>query len=48
VRAGARRLLPKRDVDGLVTAVNAEHAAQVQAASLHGGSAAGTPVVGGR
>jgi len=47
-RAGARRLLPKEDVDGLVTAVHAEHAAQVQAASLQGGSRAGMPGVGGR
>jgi hypothetical protein len=48
VRAGARRLLPKSDLAGLVAAVREEHARFVQAASLPGGSASGTPGVGGR
>jgi CheY-like chemotaxis protein len=48
VRAGARRLLPKGDLAGLVAAVREEHARFVQAASLPGGPASGTPGVGGR
>jgi CheY-like chemotaxis protein len=41
VRAGARRLLPKRDVDGLVAAVREAHAAQTQAAYPSGGADGG-------
>jgi len=46
VRAGARRVLLKSDVDALVAAVRAEH--ESQAASPPGGPMSGTPEVGGR
>jgi CheY-like chemotaxis protein len=46
--AGARQVLPRSDLGGLVAAVHAEHARHVQAASPPGGPAAGTPGAGGR